>query len=190
MIATLTGTLQSKTPEAVVVDVRGVGYEVRVPISTLADLPSVGESVMLYIHTHVREDAIQLFGFRNPGEKRVFITLLGISGIGPKVALNILSGIAYEDFLNAVESEEISILTKIPGLGKKTAHRIILELRGKLPREVEPAGGSVHNDALSALMNLGYKRADATDAIELARKSGVSELESILREALKSLTGD
>ena len=190
MIGSLAGRLSHKTASDIIVDVGGVGYRVIVPLGVLSDLPPVGDDVFLFIYTHVREDAIHLFGFATEGEKKVFTTLLGISGIGPKVALSIVSGIPYEEFLMAVEAEDITRLTRIPGLGKKTAQRLVLELRGKLPREGGPAGGSEYDDALSALMNLGYKRQEALAAIELATKDGRSDIESVLREALKRLGRD
>jgi len=187
MIGTLRGSLGHKSVSDVIVDVGGVGYRVIVPLGVLSELPPTGSEVFLYIYTHVREDAIHLFGFSSEGEKRVFTTLLGISGIGPKVALSIISGIPYEQFLSAVEAEDITRLTSIPGLGKKTAQRLVLELRGKLPKEGGSAADVEFDDALSALINLGYKKADASGAIELARKDGHGDIETILREALKRL---
>ncbi len=189
MIGTLRGLLTHKSATEIIVEVGGVGYRVLVPLGVIADLPPMGQEMFLYIHTNVREDAIHLYGFAGEGEKRAFVTLLGISGIGPKVALNIISGIPYEEFLQAVESEDLTRLTRIPGLGKKTANRIILELRGKLPRDGE-ATDNQHDDALSALMNLGYKNTEAADAIKLAVADGHTEIEAILREALKRLGKD
>lgn len=189
MIGWLSGVLRMKNPSDIIVDTGGVGYLVHVPVRTLAELPAEGDTVELFIYTHVREDAIQLFGFKTPAEKRVFITLLSISGVGPKVALSVLSGLSYDDFLLAVETEDVSVLTRIPGLGKKTAHRIVLELRGKLPRDGKPVD-SLYNDTLSALINLGYKRQHASDALDAARKSGASDIETLLRESLKLLTSD
>lgn len=186
MIGSLRGTLTHKSASGLIVDVAGVGYRVLVPLGVLSELPPVKSEVSLHIHTHVREDAITLYGFASEGEKNVFITLLGISGIGPKVALNIVSGMPFEEFLAAVESEDITRLTRTPGLGKKTAQRLVLELRGKLPTEgLSPV--AEYEDALSALINLGYKKGDASDAVALARKDGHEDLESILREALKRL---
>ncbi len=187
MIGSLRGSLSKKAPEGVLVDVGGVGYEVKVPVSTLSDLPAEGEQVFLYIYTHVRDDAILLFGLGSQEEKKVFITLLGVTGVGPKLALNILSGIRAEEFSIAVDSEDVALLSKIPGLGKKTANRIVLELKGKLPRGSSSAD-TVSMDSVSALVNLGYRKTDASDAVELARKSGLDSVEDILRESLKSLT--
>jgi len=189
MIGTLRGTLQVKSPSEIIVDVSGVGYRVMVPLNTLSELPALGEKVFLYIYTHVREDAIHLFGFTSEEQKRVFMTLLGITGIGPKVALNVISGISHDDFLRAVESEDVALLTKVPGLGKKTAHRIVLELKGKLPQLGEAPVDRVFGDTLSALVNLGYRKSDAQEALEMARKKGYNEIEPLLRESLKILTG-
>jgi Holliday junction DNA helicase RuvA len=189
MIGSLKGTLISKSASDVLLDVSGVGYQVNVPINTLSELPSPGNNAFLYIYTHVREDAIQLFGFLTQEEKRIFTTLLSISGIGPRVALNILSGISHDDFLKAVEAEDITLLTRVPGLGKKTAHRIVLELKGKLPRLEEPTD-RIFDDALSALVNLGYRKTEALEALELARKVDKNDIESLLRESLKYLTGE
>jgi len=187
MIGSLRGNITHKSATGILLDVGGVGYRVITPLGVLSELPPVGSEAFLYIYTHVREDAIHLYGFSSEGEKKVFTTLLGISGIGPKVALSIVSGIPYEEFLSAVEAEDITRLTRIPGLGKKTAQRLVLELRGKLPREGIAAADSEFEDALSALINLGYKKVDAAGAIELARKDGHSDIESVLREALKRL---
>lgn len=188
MIGSLRGKLIHKSSSDVIVDVGGVGYHVLVPTGVLSELPPVGNGVFLHIYTHVREDAIHLYGFTGEGEKRVFITLLGISGIGPKVALNIVSGIPYDEFLAAVEDEDIARLTRIPGLGKKTVQRMVLELRGKLPAAVTGAVPvSEFQDALSALVNLGYSKSDASEAIEMARKDGHADIESIIMESLKRL---
>jgi Holliday junction DNA helicase RuvA len=189
MIGSLKGILVSKSATDVLLDVSGVGYQVSVPLSTLSELPETGTNAFLHIYTHVREDALQLFGFLTQEEKRIFITLLSISGIGPRVALNIISGISHDDFLKAVESEDITLLTRVPGLGKKTAHRIVLELKGKLPRLEEPTD-RLFDDALSALVNLGYRKTEAIEALEQARKVKSDDIESLLRESLKYLTGD
>jgi Holliday junction DNA helicase RuvA len=189
MIGSLSGVLSRKSPDAILVDVGGVGYEVSVPVNTLSDLPPEGSEVSLQIYTHVREGAIQLFGFSSAGEKRVFTSLLGISGVGPKLALNVLSGINYDDFAASVEAEDVARLSRIPGLGKKTANRIVLEMKGKLPSGAGPAD-KVSDDALSALVNLGYKRTEAMEAVEKARRKGAGSVEDVLREALKGLTGE
>jgi Holliday junction DNA helicase RuvA len=188
MIGSLRGTILSLSAGEVLVEAGGVGYQVSVPTSVLSDLPKEGGKVLLFVHTHVREDAIQLFGFLSQDEKRVFNTLIGISGIGPKVALNIISGISHEDFLRAVDTEDITVLTRIPGLGKKTAHRIVLELRGKLPGR-EEVKDPVFEDTLSALVNLGYRKAESLDALRKAKKKAPGNVEDMLRESLKYLTG-
>jgi Holliday junction DNA helicase RuvA len=186
MIGHLRGKLFSKKPSNIIIDVNGVGYEVNVPISILSSLPNEGEEVFISIHTYVREDAITLFGFANIEERRLFKALISVSGIGPKIGLSILSSMSANDFLNALASEEVSLLTKIPGLGKKTAQRLILELKGKLPKTAE-AKDMGFEDALSALINLGYKRTDAQDAMDAAFKSGLRDVEALLRESLKLL---
>ena len=188
MIGSLRGRLISRRPDNVIVEAGGVGYQVFLPVSLLSSLPPEGSDVFLHIYTHVREDALHLYGFPSEEEKRIFITLLGVSGIGPKMALNILSGIPPKDFLHALESEDVAMLCRIPGLGKKTAHRLILELREKLPA----VGGTrdrVFEDTLSALINLGYKRSEAQESLERAMKKGYNQIEGLLKESLKYLTG-
>jgi Holliday junction DNA helicase RuvA len=189
MIGSLRGKLISKHPYEIIIEVNGMGYLVNVSLNTLSELPDIGKDVFLYIHTHVREDALQLYGFLKEEEKRIFITLLGITGIGPKMALNILSGITYEDLYNAVEAEDIALLCRIPGLGKKTAQRLILELKEKIPH-LEKVTDTVFNDTLSALVNLGYKRSIAKDALEKAYNKGYKEIELLIKEALKYLTSN
>lgn len=178
----------SGRPDGIIVDVNGVGYMVHVPLHVIPELPGEGKEVSLHIHTHVREDSLQLFGFLSEDEKKVFLALLGISGIGPKMALNVLSGISHDDFLNAIEKEDVALLCRIPGLGKKTAHRLILELREKLP---SPTGAKdrMFEDTLSALVNLGYKKTIAQDVLEKAYKQGFGDIENLLRETLKLLQG-
>lgn len=189
MIASLNGRLLSKRPDNVIIDVNGVGYHVYLPLNILSRLPDEGTSMFLYIYTHVREDSLQLFGFDTEEGKKIFTTLLGISGIGPKMALNIISGISRDDFLNAIETEDVALLCRIPGLGKKTAQRLILELREKLP-----SSGTVtdrlYEDTLSALLNLGYKKNIAQPFLDKAYKKGFQEIEPLLRETLKELTGN
>jgi holliday junction DNA helicase RuvA len=186
MIGSLRGRLIDKKPDHVLVDVGGVGYLVHVPLNALPALPDEGHDVLLRIHTHVRDDAIQLFGFTTDQEKKVFVTLLGITGVGPKMALNILSGIPYEDFLAAIRQEDVAMLCRIPGLGKKTAHRLILELREKLP---SPSGvkDRLFEDALSALVNLGYKRNTAQEYLDRTYKQGYRDIELLLKETLRLL---
>lgn len=187
MIGSLRGKLVSKRPDNIIIEVSGIGYQVNVPLGILSDLPEEGRDVFLHIYTHVREDALQLYGFSDEEEKKVFLTLIGITGIGPKMALNILSGISHNDFLHAIEAEDTALLCRIPGLGKKTANRLILELREKLP---QARGGRdrTFDDTLSALVNLGYKRAFAQEALEIVYKKGYTDIEILLKESLKYLT--
>jgi Holliday junction DNA helicase RuvA len=189
MIGSLRGTVQARRPDNVIIDVNGVGYQVNVPLNILANLPEEGNEVFLHIYTHVREDALQLFGFTSENEKKIFMVLLGISGIGPKMALNILSGLSYEDFLTALDTEDVAMLCRIPGLGKKTAHRLILELREKLP-SVSGIKDRIFEDTLSALVNLGYKKNIAQEFLEKAYKQGFNDIEGLLKETLKQLTGN
>ncbi len=179
------GRLIDKSPESLLIDVGGTGYEVTAPVGLVTELKT-GDEVSLYIHTHVREDLIQLFGFATEKEKRVFRILLGITGVGPKLALNILSGSRVDEFLSAVDSEDIGMLTRLPGVGKKTAERIVFELREKLPRHTSDKDRN-YTDTLSALVNLGYKRADAMKALDMVYKEGHSSIEALLRETLKVL---
>lgn len=195
MIGSVRGRLLFRGPSEVIVEAAGVGYSLAVPVSALADLPPEGAEVFLHVHTHLREDSIQLFGFLREEEKRIFNTLIGITGIGPRLALSIISSMPYEDFLRAVEAEDMGVITTVPGLGKKTAHRLVLELRGRLPKLGEPAD-RVFDDTLSALVNLGYRKADALAALEKAGKAlrvsdgrGSREIEPLLKESLKYLTG-
>lgn len=188
MIGSLRGRLLSKKPDNLIVEVNGIGYLVNVPVSFLSDLPHEGSDVFLHIYTHVREDVLQLYGFPSDEEKRIFTTLLGVTGIGPKVALNILSGVSINDFLNAVNNEDVAMLCRVPGLGKKTAQRLILELRDKLPASGE-VKDRLYEDTLSALVNLGYKKAGAQEALEKAYKNGYTQIEDLLRESLRYLTG-
>jgi Holliday junction DNA helicase RuvA len=191
MIATLRGKLISKRPDGVIVDVGGVGYSVSVPLSTLSSLPDEASEVFLFTYMHVREDILQLFGFQNEEDKRIFTTLIGVSGIGPKIALSILSTIPADTFYGLVHSEDVEALCRVPGLGKKTAQRIILELREKLPAlALKEKKDALYDDTLSALVNLGYKKNVAQDALDKAYDSGLRDIESLLRETLKYLTKD
>lgn len=188
MIAALRGKLISKKPDSIIIDVGGVGYIVQVPLNIFSYIKDVNEEVFLHIHTHVREDAILLYGFGNEEEKRIFSTLLNISGIGPRIALNILSTISSSDFHNAVYNEDVPFLCRVPGLGKKTAQRLILELREKLPALTIKDKEPIFDDAMSALVNLGYKKNIAQEALEKAYNNGIRDIESLLKEALKYLT--
>lgn len=186
MIGSLRGKLISRRPDNLIVEVNGIGYQVNVPLSILSNLPEEGSNVFLNIYTHVREDALQLYGFSTEEEKKIFTVLLSITGIGPKMALNILSGVSHSDFLTAIEKEDVALLCRIPGLGKKTAHRLILELKEKLPSAEKPKD-KVFEDALSALVNLGYKKSVAQECLESAYKKGTRDIESLIKESLKYL---
>ena len=188
MIGSLRGIVLVRKPDNAIIDVNGVGYQVSLPLNVLADLPGEGKEVFLHIYTHVREDALQLFGFTSEDEKKIFMVLLGISGIGPKMALNILSGLSHEEFLNAIDTEDVAMLCRIPGLGKKTAQRLILELREKLP-SATGIKDRIFEDTLSALINLGYKRNIAEEFLEKSYKQGFNDIEGLLKETLKQLTG-
>ena len=198
MIALLRGTLVDKNPNRLIVEAGGVGYDVQVPLSTFYELGEPGTPVTLRIHTHVREDVIALFGFATPLELNLFERLIAINGIGPKLALAVLSGIEPGDFIKAIRTQDVARLTAIPGIGKKTAERIGLELKDRLPATLQPAGQEstiaarpeeqLHADLLSALLNLGYQRAIAEKAIDaVLRKSATSGFESSLREVLRGL---
>jgi Holliday junction DNA helicase RuvA len=199
MIANLKGILQNKTTETLVIDNSGIGYEVIAPLSTFYALPEEDEQVSLHIHTHVREDAFILFGFKTILEKKIFRLLISVSGIGPKLAINILSGIGPEMLLDAIAVGDIAKLQSIPGVGKKTAERIALELKDKAqkvgkdmklpPVQVTPqADKTVLDDALSALTNLGYPPKAAGRAVDKAASSLEKvSLEVVIKEALKLL---
>lgn len=192
MIGRLTGTLLEKHPPQVLVDVHGVGYEVDVPMSTFYNLPAVGEKLSLYTHFSVREDAQQLYGFLTTKEREVFRLLIRISGVGPKLALAVLSGLSVDELAQAVTLQETGRLTRIPGVGKKTAERLLLELKGKLA-DTLPAGpaaaaatpAGIQADALHALLALGYCDREAAPVVKQLPE-GLS-LEEAIRQALKLL---
>jgi holliday junction DNA helicase RuvA len=200
MIGHLKGQLLAKKPNLVLVDVHGVGYEVYIPVTTFYDLPSEGGDIALRIHTHVREDALVLYGFGTQREKDFFLKLIAISGIGPKVAISILSGARVEEIAKAVAAGDLAKLTAIPGVGRKTAERIVLELKGQVgpflaaepaqDRAATPTEG-VRDDVISALVNLGYARPAAEKALStIARPSGDEEtFEDLLRQGLRRLAG-
>jgi Holliday junction DNA helicase RuvA len=195
MIAHLRGKLLAKHPNQVVVETSGVGYDVTISVPTFSDLPGVGSEVALHIHTHVREDLIALYGFLHPAEKHLFEKLITVSGIGPKLAITILSGMAADEMVGAIRSNDVGRLTRIPGIGKKTAERMVLELRDKLPAETvgevaaAPAMSAVEEDVLSALMNLGYQRAAAERAVLAVTNNGRGgPFETMFREALAALS--
>lgn len=199
MIAALTGRLALKTPSHAILDVHGVGYEVFIPLSTFYALPEANESVSLNIYTHFREDTVQLYGFLTALEKDAFILLTGVSGIGPKLALSVLSTLNVADLASAIRAGDAEKLASVPGIGKKTAARIALELRDKVERLLVPPGPSalpadgppdgLQADALSALVNLGYKAADVKHALQRAMqgRQGSITLTELIRESLKIL---
>ncbi|GBE00397.1 Holliday junction ATP-dependent DNA helicase RuvA [bacterium BMS3Abin07] len=189
MIGSLRGKLISKKHGNVLLEVNGVGYNVHLSVHNLSILPGEGSDLFLYIYTHVREDTIGLYGFPDEEERNIFTTLIGISGIGPKLALNILSGIPAEKFIEAVESEDTALLSRIPGVGKKTANRLILELREKLPAATFKKD-MIYDDVLSALLNLGYKKSAATEALDRVYNGNESNIETLIRETLKYLTNE
>src|ERR1051326_931508 len=193
MIAHLRGRLIAKHPNQAIVEAGGVGYDVTISVPTFSDLPAAGGDVALHIHTHVREDAIALFGFLRPDEKLLFERLISVSGIGPKLAITILSGMPTPDMVAAIRGNDVARLTRIPGIGKKTAERMVLELRDKLAHFIaSPAAPPVsprEEDALSALMNLGYQRPAAERALSAVSRNGSKkEFDDLFREALAALS--
>jgi len=204
MIAHLSGTLLSKQATSVILDVGGVGYEVTIPLSTFYDLEEAGSPVQLRIYTHVREDALQLFGFKTARERELFLRLISVSGIGPKLGITLLSGMSADEMIASIRTNNLARLTLIPGIGRKTAERLVMELRDKvavlsspeLEEELgampevsgKPSEDLVRADALSALLNLGYQRTAAEKAIgsALAENEEIS-VESILRSSLRKL---
>ena len=190
MIAHLRGTLMQKDPARVVIDVHGVGYEVCVPVTTFSSLPATGSEVSIDIHTHVREDVIALYGFSTRRERVIFEKLMTISGIGPKLAVTILSGGSVEELVGAIKRGDLARLTAIPGVGKKTAERIILELKDKFQDFAEVAAKPpVQNDVVSALENLGYTRGMAEGALNRAANGdGEAAFDVLFKRALQILT--
>lgn len=197
MIAQLRGKLAGKSPNQVVVDVGGVGYQVFIPLSTYYQLPEPGQEVSLYTFIHLREDGLLLYGFKTPEEKALFDLLRGVSGVGPRLATNILSGISVEELIPALAEGDIPRLVAIPGIGRKTAERLVLELRGKVgeaavPQKAQPAGPDQRlEDIVSALMNLGCSRREALKAAETAWKilGADADFEKLMKTALKHLPG-
>lgn len=195
MIAHLRGKLLAKHPNQAIVEAAGVGYDVTISVPTFSDLPAPGSEVALYIHTHVREDALALYGFLRPSDKILFEKLLIVSGIGPKLAITILSGMAADEMVGAIRGNDVARLTRIPGIGKKTAERMVLELRDKLPQTAPtavtaaPPVTAVEEDVLSALVNLGYQRAASEKALELSVKGGKGgSFDALFRSALALLS--
>jgi len=203
MIAHLSGTLLSKQATSVILDVSGVGYEVTIPLSTFYELEDAGSTVQLRIYTHVREDALQLYGFKTARERELFLRLISVSGIGPKLGITLLSGMSADEMISSIRTNNLAKLTLIPGVGRKTAERLVMELRDKvasLSAEVEeelgtktdaaalPTEDSMRADALSALLNLGYQRNAAEKAVTAAMSETPDvSVESILRLSLRKL---
>ena len=202
MIAYLSGALLSKQPNTIVIDVGGVGYEVTIPVSTFYELGEVGEPVALRIHTYVREDAIQLFGFRTPREKELFLQLTSVSGVGPKLAITLLSGMPADELIPAIRTNNLAKLTGIPGIGKKTAERLVIELRDRMAKMSGPeteqtfpatplvAGyEAVRDDTVEALLTLGYQKAQAEKVVARVLQQETNQsIEHILRQSLKQLS--
>lgn len=204
MIAHLSGTLLSKQATSVIVDVAGVGYEVNIPLSTFYELEDTGSNVQLRIYTHVKEDALQLYGFKTARERELFINFISVSGIGPKLGIALLSGMSADELIASIKTNNLARLTLIPGVGRKTAERLIVDLREKMTalaagqseEETSAKAGAVsaspednvRSDALSALLNLGYQRSSAEKAIDAAlSEGGEMTVESVLRRGLRKL---
>jgi Holliday junction DNA helicase RuvA len=195
MIAHLRGRLLIKHPNQVVIETGGVGYEVNISVPTFSELPTSGAEVALFIHTHVREDLIALYGFLHPAEKQLFEKLMTVSGIGAKLAITILSGMASDEMAGAIRGNDVARLTRIPGIGKKTAERMVLELRDKLPPTAGthspaiPERSETEEDVLSALLNLGYQRAAAEKILATVVRTGKNNsFDAMFREALAGLS--
>ncbi|MCU1716775.1 Holliday junction branch migration protein RuvA [Pseudomonas sp. 5P_3.1_Bac2] len=199
MIGRLRGTLAEKQPPHVIVDVGGVGYELEVPMTTLYRLPSVGEPLTLHTHLVVREDAQLLYGFAEKRERELFRELIRLNGVGPKLALALMSGLEVDELVRCVQAQDTSVLVKVPGVGKKTAERLLVELKDRFKAwetsptmaglVVEPRAGtanSAENDAVSALISLGYKPQEASRAVSAIKEDGLSS-EDMIRRALKGM---
>jgi Holliday junction DNA helicase RuvA len=195
VIAHLRGRILRKGPQEVVLDVAGVGYRVTIPVSTFYRLGEPGAEVELRTHTHVREDTLALYGFLTGAEQELFERLISVSGVGPKLAVNILSGIEVPDLVAALRASDVSRLTRVPGVGKKTAERLIVELKDRMPPAVDeapaaPASGRPKEDLLSALVNLGYSRGEVERGVDRAlREDGSGRFEDLLRRALQIVAG-
>jgi Holliday junction DNA helicase RuvA len=196
VIAQLSGTLAQKMPGEVVVDVGGVGYQIYIPLSVFYSMPEIGAPVSLYIHTHLREDALQLFGFQEPRDKQIFMLLNGVAGIGPKLAVNILSGISTDELAQAIRDGDQLRLVSIPGVGRKLAERMLVELRDKLtalrtqPTESATSGKGpqLMQDAVSALVNLGYRQAEVEKNVRDALHAGKQSLEDVIKDVLRRMS--
>jgi holliday junction DNA helicase RuvA len=200
LIAHIAGKLIQKQPNSVIVDVGGVGYELTVPLSTFYDLGEIGADVSLRAYTYVREDALQLFGFRTDREKQLFLLLISVSGVGPKLAITLLSGMNAEDLIRALRDNNLARLTGIPGVGKKTAERLVVELRDKVAKlsvasqaetvqsDYVPVANALSDDIVSALVNLGYQRVAAEKAVgNVLKENADASFEVALKLALRAL---
>jgi holliday junction DNA helicase RuvA len=195
VIAQISGTLAQKIPGEIVVDVNGIGYQISIPLNVYYRLPEIGGRVSLQVYTHVREDTLQLFGFQDSAEKQIFLLLTAVSGIGPKLAVNILSGIAAEDLARALKAGDQVRLVAIPGVGRKLAERMIVELKDKLMTLASEGALSkpterdsqLKRDAVSALVNLGYRKGEAENNVRAVLEGGEDSLENILKETLRRM---
>ena len=203
MIAHLNGRLLSKEPNSVIVDVSGVGYEVNIPLSTFYELENEGSNVQLRIYTHVKEDALQLYGFRTERERKLFVNFISVSGIGPKLGIALLSGMSADELINSIKTNNLARLTLIPGVGRKTAERLIVDLREKMTAmvasqaeedtgtksaDIPSSEDDVRSQALSGLLNLGYQKSAAEKAIDsVLSEDGEITVESVLRRGLRKL---
>jgi Holliday junction DNA helicase RuvA len=204
MIAHLSGTLLAKQATSVILDVGGVGYEVTIPLSTFYDLEETGAPVQLRIYTHVREDTLQLYGFKTVRERELFLRLISVTGIGPKLGITMLSGMSADEIINSLRTNNLARLTSIPGVGKKTAERLVIELRDKISTLAGPApeeslgaktgtsaiqsADAIREDALSALLNFGYQKSAAEKALNTAmQEAGELTVETLLRRSLRLL---
>jgi holliday junction DNA helicase RuvA len=190
MIAHIRGKLIAKHPNQAIVEAGGVGYDVNISVSTFSELPALGAEVAMFIHTHVREDALTLFGFLRAPEKQLFEKLISVSGIGPRLAITILSGMQADAAVAAIKGNNVAALTRVPGIGKKTAERMVLELRDKLEAFGVPAAATsspVEEDVLSALMNLGYNRSLAEKAMARLGKTSADGFDALFRKVLAAL---
>ena len=196
MIAHISGTLAYKVPGEAIVDVGGIGYQIFIPLNVFYRLPEIGSTVSLYIHTHLREDALQLFGFQEPNEKQIFLLLNSVAGIGPRLAVNILSGIPADELAEAIKAGDQLKLVSIPGVGKKLAERMLVELRDKFATfQAESARAPVATnssrlmqDAVSALVNLGYRKAEVEKHVRETLQGGKESLEDVIKQTLRRIS--
>ena len=194
MIAYLRGELLDKKPGSIIVDVNGVGYALTIPVSTYSDLPEIGVEVEIQVHTHVREDTLALYGFHTDEEKEIFERLITVSGVGPRLAVTVLSGLPVDDLIDAIRAGDAKRLTRIPGVGRKTGERIILDLQDKVSRDlaaeavasVSTPGAAIERDVISAMVNLGCSQDAAEKAVDAARNRGAElEFDTLFRTAME-----